>query len=410
MDLLKLKKNKLHINNIKLEKILKKRQTPFYLYSLNQIRQNVKYINSSFKNFSPLICYAVKANSNLSILKELKKNNLGADVVSVGELKLALKAGIKPNKIVFSGVGKTDEEIKFAIKKNILSINAESTNEITLINDISKKLKKITNIGVRINPDIKAKTNRKIATGNKVNKFGISISEFLNVIKNKNKFQNIKISLLSVHIGSQIKDINVYKKVLNLISKILIKLKNLKHTINCVDLGGGMGIPYFKHDKKFDFKKFGLEVSKFYRKERIKIIFEIGRFITGNSGHIISKVIYVKKIKDRIFIIIDTGMNDMARSAIYDTFHEIIPLHKRTKKFSKKVEFVGPICESSDTFGVYKNYSMLKEGDYVCITNCGAYGRTLSSNYNMRPLIEEVILNNKKIKTVRLRQKIEDLI
>ena len=410
MDLLKLKKNKLHINNIKLEKILKKRKTPFYLYSLNQIRQNVKHINSSFKNFSPLICYAVKANSNLSILKELKKNNLGADVVSVGELKLALKAGIKPNKIVFSGVGKTVEEIKFAIKKSILSINAESTNEITLINDISKKLKKITNIGVRINPDIKAKTNRKIATGNKVNKFGISIPEFLNVIKNKNKFQNIKISLLSVHIGSQIKDINVYKKVLNLISQILIKLKNLKHTINCIDLGGGMGIPYFKHDKKFDFKKFGLEVSKFYRKERIKIIFEIGRFITGNSGHIISKVIYVKKIKDRFFIIIDTGMNDMARSAIYDTFHEIIPLHKRTKKFSKKVEFVGPICESSDTFGVYKNYSMLKEGDYVCITNCGAYGRTLSSNYNMRPLIEEVILNNKKIKTVRLRQKIEDLI
>ncbi len=171
-----------------------------------------------------------------------------------------------------------------------------------------------------------------------------------------------------------------------------------------------MGIPYFKHEKKFDFKKFGIEVSKFYRDVRIKIIFEIGRFITGNSGHIISKVIYVKKIKDRIFIIIDTGMNDMARSAIYDTFHEIIPLHKRTKKFSKKVEFVGPICESSDTFGVYKNYPMLKEGDYVCITNCGAYGRTLSSNYNMRPLIEEVILSNKKIKTVRLRQKIEDLI
>ncbi len=410
MDLLKFKKNKLHINNIKLEYILKKRQTPFYLYSLNQIRKNIKQIKSSFKKFDPLICYAIKANSNLSILKELRKNNLGADVVSLGELKLALKAGIKPNKIVFSGVGKTDEEIKFAIKKNILSINAESTNEVGLINNISKKLKKITTIGIRINPDIKAKTNRKIATGNKVNKFGISISEFLNVIKNRNKYQNIKISLLSVHIGSQIKDINVYKKVLNLISNILVKLKTLKHSINCVDLGGGMGIPYFRHDRKFDFKRFGLEISKFYKKEKIKIIFEIGRFITGNSGHIISKVVYVKKIKDRIFIIIDTGMNDMARSAIYDAFHEIIPLYKSTKKFSKKVEFVGPICESSDTFGVYKDYSMLKEGNYVCITNCGAYGRTLSSNYNMRPLIEEVILDNKKIKTVRLRQKIEDLI
>ncbi len=410
MDLLKFKTNKLYLNNIKLENILKKKETPFYIYSFDQIKQNIKKIKSSFKNFKPLICYAIKANSNLSILKELKKNNLGADVVSIGELKLALKAGIKPKKIVFSGVGKTDKEIKFAIQKDILSINAESKNEIKLINNISKNLNKITNIGIRINPNIIAKTNRKITTGNKVNKFGISIFEFLDVIQNRNNYQNINIFLLSVHIGSQIKDIKVYKKVLNLISKILFKLRRLRHTITYVDFGGGMGIPYFKKDKKFDFKKFGLEVSKFYKKEKIKIIFEIGRFITGNSGHIISKVIYVKKINDRYFIIIDTGMNDMARSAIYDTFHEILPLQKNTKKFSKKVEFVGPICESSDTFGVYKNYSLLKEGDYVCITNCGAYGRTLSSNYNMRPLIEEVILSNKKFKTVRSRQKIEDLI
>ena len=410
MDLLKFKTKKLYLNNIKLENILKKKETPFYIYSFDQIKQNIKQIKSSFRNFKPLICYAIKANSNLSILKELKKNNLGADVVSIGELKLALKAGIKSKKIVFSGVGKTDKEIKFAIQKDILSINAESKNEIKLINNISKNLNKITNIGIRINPNIIAKTNRKITTGNKVNKFGISILEFLDVIQNRNDYQNINIFLLSVHIGSQIKDIKVYKKVLNLISKILFKLRRLRHTITYVDFGGGMGIPYFKKDKKFDFKKFGLEVSKFYKKEKIKIIFEIGRFITGNSGHIISKVIYVKKINDRYFIIIDTGMNDMARSAIYDTFHEIIPLQKNTKKFSKKVEFVGPICESSDTFGVYKNYSLLKEGDYVCITNCGAYGRTLSSNYNMRPLIEEVILSNKKFKTVRSRQKIEDLI
>ena len=410
MDLLKFKTKKLYLNNIKLENIIKKKETPFYIYSFDQIRQNIRKIKASFRNFKPLICYAIKANSNLSILKELKKNNLGADVVSIGELKLALKAGINPKKIVFSGVGKTDKEIKFAIQKNILSINAESKNEVKLINNISKNLNKITNIGVRINPNIKAKTNRKIATGNKVNKFGISVLEFLEIIKSKNDYQNINIFLLSVHIGSQIKDIKVYKKVLILISEILIKLRRLKHSITYVDFGGGMGIPYFKNDKKFDFKKFGLEVGKFYKKEKIEIIFEIGRFITGNCGHIISRVIYVKKIKDRYFIIIDTGMNDMARSAIYDAFHEILPLQKNTKKFSKKVEFVGPICESSDTFGVYKNYSFLKEGDYVCITNCGAYGRTLSSNYNMRPLIEEVVLSNKKFKTVRLRQKIEDLI
>ncbi len=410
MDLLKFKNKALYLHDTRIENIVNQKETPFYLYSLDQIKKNIKLIKSSFKNFEPLVCFAIKANSNLSILKELKKNNLGADVVSIGELKLALKAGIKPNKIVFSGVGKTDKEIKFAIQKGILSINAESKNEIKLINNISKKLSKITNIGVRINPNIKAKTNRKITTGNKINKFGISITEFLDVIKNKNNYKNINIFLLSVHIGSQIKDVNVYKKVLNLISKILLNLKKLKHSINYIDLGGGMGIPYFKKDKKFDFKKFGLEISKFYKKEKIKIIFEIGRFITGNSGYIISKILYVKAIKDRYFIIIDTGMNDMARSAIYDVFHEIIPLRKSSKKFSKKIEFVGPICESSDTFGIYKNYSLLKEGEYVCITNCGAYGRTLSSNYNMRPLVEEVILINKKFKTVRSRQKIENLI
>ena len=410
MDLLKFKNKKLYIDNFRLESILKKKETPFYLYSLDQIKKNIRQVKLSFKNFKPLICYAIKANSNLSILKELNKSNLGADVVSIGELKLALKAGVKPDKIVFSGVGKTDKEIKFAIQKGILSINAESRNEIELINNISKKLKKTTNIGIRINPNIKAKTNKKIATGNKVNKFGISISDFLNIIQAKKNYKNINIYLLSVHIGSQIMDIKVYKKVLNLVSKVLIKLRKLKHSINYVDLGGGMGIPYFKNDKKFNFKDFGLAVSKFYQKEKVKIIFEIGRFITGNSGLIISKIIYIKKINDRYFIILDTGMNDMARSAIYDTFHEIIPLQKSSKKFKKKIEFVGPICESSDTFGVYKNYSSLKEGEYVCITNCGAYGRTLSSNYNMRPLIEELILSNNKLKTVRLRQKIEDLI
>ena len=410
MDYLKVKNNKLFLNGLDLKKIAKKRQTPFYIYSADQIIENVKLVQSSLIKSNPLICYAVKANSNIEIIKKLKKNNIGTDVVSIGELKLALKAGVNPKKIVFSGVGKTDEEIKFAIQKGILSINAESINEISVINKIAKRLNKIAQIGIRINPDIKAKTNKKIATGTKINKFGVSVNEFLNVINSKNDFKNIKIHLLSVHIGSQIKDVSSYKKVLTLISNLLIKLKEINHKINFIDLGGGMGIPYFKNDKKFNFKKFGNEIEKFYKQEKIKIIFEIGRFLTGNSGLIVSKVIYVKKTKDRYFIIIDAGMNDMARSAIYEAFHEILPIEKSKKKFNKKIEFVGPICESSDTFGIYKNYSIIKEGDFVCITNCGAYGRTLSSNYNMRPLIEEIIIDKKRIKTVRKRQKIENII
>ena len=410
MDFLKTKKNKLFINNLDLKKITVKRETPFYLYSLNQIRTNISKIISSFQKVSPLICFAIKANSNIQLIKELKKNNIGADVVSIGELKLALKAGINPKKIVFSGVGKTEQEIRFAIQKGILSINAESKSEIYLINKVSSKLKKITNIGVRINPNIKAKTNKKITTGNKINKFGVSVNEFYEVLKINKKLKNININLISVHIGSQIKDIVTYKKVIFLIDKILVKLKKLNHNIDYVDFGGGMGIPYFKKDSEFNFKKFGHEIEKFYLKHNIKIIFEIGRYLIGNAGILVSKVIYIKNIKDRYFVILDAGMNDMARSAIYEAFHEIIPLKSNIKKFNKQVEFVGPICESSDTFGVYKKYAKLKEGDYVCVTNCGAYGRTLSSNYNMRPFIEEIVINNNKYKTVRKRQKIENLI
>ncbi len=410
MDYLKTKNNKLFLNGLDLKKIAKKRQTPFYIYSADQIKENIKIVRSSLRKSNPLICYAVKANSNLEIIKKLKKNNIGADVVSIGELKLVLKAGINPKKIVFSGVGKTEEEIKFAIQKGILSINAESKNEVYVINRIAKKLNKIAKIGIRINPDIKAKTNKKIATGTKINKFGVSVNEFFNVINSNKDLKNIQIHLLSVHIGSQIKDVTAYKKVLKLISNLLLNLKKINHRIDFVDLGGGMAIPYFRNDKKFDFKKLGNEIIKFYKKENIKLVFEIGRFLTGNSGLIISKIIYIKKTKDRYFIIIDAGMNDMARSAIYEAFHEILPIEKCKKKFNKKIEFVGPICESSDTFGIYKNYSLLKEGDLICITNCGAYGRTLSSNYNMRPLIEEIIVEKKQIKTVRKRQKIETII
>ena len=410
MDFLKFKNNKLSVNNIDLKKITKSKKTPYYFYSFDQLNKNIIKLKSAFKSSNPLICFAVKANSNIEVIKELKNKGLGADVVSLGELKLALKAGIKAEKIVFSGVGKSIDEIEFAIKKGILSINAESKNEIDLINAVSQKLKKIINIGIRINPNIKADTNKKITTGDKINKFGISIDDFYKIIKSKSHYKNININLLSVHIGSQIKDIIFYKKLLIIIEKILKNLKKQNHTIQYVDLGGGMGIPYFKTDKEFNIKKFGKMVDQFYRKQKIKIIFEIGRYLVGNIGAIISKVIYVKKTKDRYFVILDTGMNDMARSAIYEAFHEILPLEKNTKKFKIKVEFVGPICESSDTFGLYKSYPILKDGDFVCITNCGAYGRTLSSNYNMRPLIEELVIKRNKIKTVRKRQKIENII
>src|SRR6056300_397541 len=261
MDFLKLKKNKLSVCNCGSDKITNSIKTPYYLYSFDQLNKNIIKLKSAFKSSNPLICFAVKANSNIEVIKELKNKGLGADVVSLGELKLALKAGIKAEKIVFSGVGKSIDEIEFAIKKGILSINAESKNEIDLINAVSQKLKKIINIGIRINPNIKADTNKKITTGDKINKFGISIDDFYKIIKSKSHYKNININLLSVHIGSQIKVIIFYKKLLIVIEKLLKNLKKQNHNIQYVDLGGGMGIPYFKADKEFNIKKFGKMVD-----------------------------------------------------------------------------------------------------------------------------------------------------
>ena len=410
MDLLKSKNSILNIDGVSLKKLALKKTTPFYLYSADQIKKNVLAVKKALGAKNNLVCFAIKSNSNLNIIKEYKQYGIGADVVSLGELKLALKAGINAKKIVFSGVGKTSEELSYAISKNILLINCESQNEVELINKIANKRKKVVNIGIRINPDIKVKTNKKITTGEKQNKFGVSTGEFFRILSIRNNYKNINICGLSVHIGSQIRDLSPYKKLLSSLDKILIKLKKINFNLEYLDLGGGMAIPYFKNEKKFKINELGKLIKNFNKKNNLKLIFEIGRYLSGNIGIVISKVIYIKKIKDRYFIIIDAGMNDMSRSAIYEAYHEIISLEKRKGKFSKKIEFVGPICESSDTFGVYKNFSKLKEGDFVCITNSGAYGRSLSSNYNMRPLIEEIIIKNKKVQTIRKRQKIENIL
>ncbi len=410
MDLLKSKNSILNINGISLKKLALKKTTPFYLYSADQIKKNVLDVKRALGAKNNLVCFAIKSNSNLNIIKEYKQYGIGADVVSLGELKLALKAGVNAKKIVFSGVGKTSEELSYAISKNILLINCESQNEVELINKIANKKKKVVNIGIRINPDIKVKTNKKITTGEKQNKFGVSTNEFFRILNIRNNYKNINICGLSFHIGSQIKDLLPYKKLLSSLDKILIKLKKINFNLEYLDLGGGMAIPYFKNEKKFKINKLGKLIKNFNKKNNLKLIFEIGRYLSGNIGLVISKVIYIKKIKDRYFIILDAGMNDMSRSAIYEAYHEIISIEKRKGKFLKKIEFVGPICESSDTFGVYKNFSKLKEGDFVCITNSGAYGRSLSSNYNMRPFIEENIIKNKKVQTIRKRQKIENIL
>ena len=407
MENLKYVGKNLFIEKSSVASIAKKNITPFYLYSENQIKENYIKFSNTFRKTNPLICFAVKSNSNLSILRSLGKLGAGMDVVSGGELLKALKAGIKANKIVFSGVGKTEEELKIAINKKILLINCESESEAKIINKIAKKLNKKVSIGFRLNPNIDAKTHKKISTGKADNKFGISIKNFSVFFKEIEKLENISLEALSVHIGSQILTDVPYKKVLSILSKLI---KNLDLKLKFVDLGGGFGINYSKKDKLINLKKYSNLVHNFSKKLNCKIIFEPGRSIVGNSGILVSKIQYIKEGSNKKFIILDTGMNDFMRPALYDAKHNIIPVKKINKKMRGIMEFVGPICESTCKFGKYKNYQKVSENDFVAITNVGAYGSSLSSNYNTRPLIAEILVNKNKLKFIRKKQNLLKLI
>ena len=401
------KKNKLFIEKVDALKIVRKYGTPTYCYSLNRLRNNIRNFQQSFKSISPLICFSVKSNNNRQILKEIKKSGVGADVVSKGEMMQALKAGILPKKIVFSGVGKKTDELKFAIEKKILLINTESESEIFEIERLAKLEKKIVNIGIRINPNIDAKTLKKISTGKHEDKFGLTEKAFLKIL---NKFENskyVKVKCLSVHIGSQITDYKPYLKMLNVLDLII---KKSKYIFEYVDLGGGMGIQYDRKSKRFNYKKYNKIIKKFLKKHNVKIIFEPGRSIIANTAVLFSQIIYIKNTNKKKFIILDAAMNDLMRPALYGSYHSIIPLLKTNKKNKKMHDFVGPVCETTDKFLSVKSFQNLKEKEFVAISDVGAYGMSLSSNYNLRPKPLEIMINNKLMKVVLKRRKLINII
>jgi len=367
--------NNFLIENVKSQNLAKKFGTPIYCYSYKRLKKNINNFKKSFKSFSPLVCFAVKANANVKLIEEIRKLGLGADVVSMGELMKALKAGINPKKIVFSGVGKTRSEINYAIDKNILLLNAESKSEIIEIEKVAKSKNKIVNIGIRLNPNTDANTLSQISTGKKENKFGVNEKVFFELIKYSKDSENINLKCLSVHIGSQIVDNKPYEKMLNVVDRII---KKANYKFEFIDLGGGMGISYSNDTKKLNYKRYSVSINKFLKKHRSKIIFEPGRSIVGDIGVLITKIIYIKKNAKKDFIILDAAMNDLMRPAIYGANHRTLPALK-TKKISKKTyEFVGPICESTDKFTTLKKFQLLKEKDIIIICDVGAYGMSLS--------------------------------
>ena len=399
--------NNFFIEKVKTQYLAKKFGTPLYAYSYNKIKENINNFKRNFQSFSPLICFAVKANPNVNLIREIKKLGCGADVVSIGELMKALKAGINPKKIVFSGVGKTSNEIAFAIDKKILLINAESKSEIIEIERLAKIKKKIVNIGIRLNPNTDAKTISQISTGKKDNKFGVPEKIFYELVKYTKNSKNLNIKCISVHIGSQITNYHPYQKMLNVVDKII---KKTGHNFEFIDLGGGMGISYEKNTKKLNYKKYNNAICKFLKNHKSKIIFEPGRSIIGNSAILITRIVYIKEAQKKDFIILDAAMNDLMRPALYGATHQILPVLKNNKVSKKIYEFVGPICESTDKFLTSKKFQILTEKDIIIICDVGAYGMSLSSNYNARPKPVEILINGSKVRVIKKRQKLADLI
>ena len=399
MNNLKFKKNELYVEGISVKSLTKKFITPFYCYSSNTIVQKYKEFEKSLKYLDKTICYAVKANPNVAILKMLAKLGAGAEVVSEGELKRALIAGIHPKKIVFSGVGKKAEEIIFAIKKNILQINIESEDELKMIENIANRLKKKVQIGIRVNPNIDAETHKKITTGRQEDKFGLNIRMVEKIFKKYKYNQNLDVVGLSVHIGSQIMSINPFKKTFLKLKKFINKINNKEKIIKVLDLGGGIGINY-KNEKAIAIKDYVKIILNLCNDLNCKLIVEPGRMLVAESGILVTKVLFVKKNKKTNFLVIDAGMNDLMRPALYDAYHEIKNI-KNSRGNKKLYTIVGPICETADTFVKNILLNKINSEDFLFISNVGAYGSSMSSSYNSRPIIMELMIHKKRLSVIR---------
>ena len=396
--------------NVSIADITTEVQTPFYCYSANAFKNNFNTLKNAFKEINPKICYATKSNSNLSILNLLQKEGAGADVVSVGELKKSLIAGIKPDDIVFSGVGKTSDEIEFAIINKIFQINAESTSELNTINKIAQKLGTLQQVGIRINPDVTGKTHENISTGGIGDKFGIPFSEVKDLFLNNEHFENIDISGIAFHIGSQIHDIEPFKKVFQKTGELIKEINKNKQIIKVLDIGGGFGVDYENNQKEFPIEEYAELVKNSFDTKNLTVVIEPGRSISWDTGILVTKVLYIKKHGEKKFIITDCGMNDLMRPALYDGYHKILPLAetKNTEKIS--TDIVGPICESTDRLFSSNEFYDVKEGDLLAILNSGAYGSSMSSNYNVRPLVDEILIDKDNYNIIRNRQSFEESI
>ncbi len=405
------KDGQLYCESVPVKEIVRRFGTPLYIYSKASFLYRFKALKDAFdrEGLKPLICYSIKANSNLSVLNTLKKAGAGFDVVSGGEIYRAMQVGGSANKCVYAGVGKRREDIKMALEWGILMFNVESEAELELIDAVAARMKKKARVALRINPDVDARTHDYITTAKKENKFGIDLYTAEQIFARQKQYKNVKIIGIHIHIGSQIVDTRPYAQALKKVERF-IKLVSKKYDagLKYINIGGGLGITY--NDEKVDSPEvFAKRVSPYVKRLGLKLIMEPGRFIAGNSGIFVCRVIYVKKTPAKNFVIVDGAMNDLIRPSLYKAYHRIWPVAPVSQE-EFVCDVVGPVCESGDFFAKDRRLPIVGPGELLAVFSAGAYGFVMASNYNSRPLPAEVLVDGDKVHLVRRRQGYRDML
>ncbi len=402
----------LHAEGVDLDALAAKVGTPFYCYSTATLTRHYNVFAGAFADVDVLVCYAMKANSNQAVIKTLAKLGAGADVVSGGELKRARAAGIPADKIMFSGLGKTAEELALAVDEGILCINVESEPELHLLSSIAASKGRRAHVSVRVNPDIDAKTHHKIATGKAENKFGIPISRAREVYKHAATLPGLKVAGVDMHIGSQITDLDPFGNAFALLAEFVQTLRADGHTIAHVDLGGGLGIPYRDDNEPPPHpEQYAAVVKRATRDLGCRLIFEPGRLIVGNAGILVTRVLFVKHGDVKHFVVVDAAMNDLIRPTLYDAHHEIWPVAEAPANARRmRADVVGPVCESGDFLAKDRDMPEPKDGALLAVMSAGAYGAVQAGTYNTRPLVPEVLVDGDRWALVRPRLEVDQLI
>ncbi|MBM4136671.1 MAG: diaminopimelate decarboxylase [Nitrospira sp.] len=400
--------NELFAEDISVKMLAEKYGTPLYIYSYNTLLRHFMAYDDAFKKYPHIICFSLKSNPNTAIIRIFAKHGGGADIVSGGELYIALKAGIPPAKIVYAGVGKTEDEIRFALKSNILMFNVESEDELREIDRVSGTMKTKARVALRINPDIDPETHPYITTGLKMHKFGIPIEDALEHYNLASGLKNIKVIGIHKHIGSQITKVSPFVDALKRILLFIDKLRDHGAKIAYLDVGGGLGIHYKDEEPPLP-KDLAKNLIPLLKDRGLKLIVEPGRSIVGNAGILVTKALYLKKGDVKEFIIVDAGMNDLVRPSFYDAYHHILPVIRK-KRNTVYCDVVGPICESSDFLAKGRELKKVMQGEYLAVMSAGAYGFSMSSNYNSRPRVAEVLVKGKEHFLIRERETYSDLV